>query len=296
MAKLLACILVLWATSCLAGDTVLVFGGKTGWIGEKIVRILQEQGENPICATARLEDRQAIIAEIEKTQPQRIINAAGIIGKPNVDWCEDHKLETIRTNVMATLVLMDVAYEKNLHVTNISTGCIYHYDENHPVGSDIGFTEEEKPNFIGSFYSRTKGMLEELISHYPNVLNLRVKMPFDEEKGFVAKIIHYARVVNIPNSLCDLNSLLPKAVDMSKKEVTGIFNFVNPGTVSHNQVLELYKKYVDPAYHYENFSIEEHNACLKARRANAELNPAKLLALYPDIPHIHDALILLFTK
>jgi 3,5-epimerase/4-reductase len=268
--------------------TILVFGGKKGWIGQKIVTLLKELGHNPICAESRLESRQHIVDEIVRTKPDSIINAAGIIGNPNVDWCEDHKQETIRTNVIGTLNLADVSYMHGLHVTNISTGCIYEYDKAHPIGSGIGFTEKEPPNFDGSFYSRSKIQMETLLLEYPNVLNLRVKMPLSLEldRGFVGKIARYKKLINVPNSLCVLDDLLPIAVDMTLKEVKGNFNFVNPGALSHNQVMDLYIKYIDPSHTYENFTLEEQDKILRARRANAELSAAKLLNLYPDIPHI----------
>lgn len=279
-------------------NNVLVFGGKTGWIGQKIVTILNDLGYNGICAESRLENRESIIKEIFKVQPIAIINAAGITGKPNVDWCEDHKQETLRVNVIGTLNLADVAYCYGIHLTNISTGCIYEYDEKHPIGSGIGFTENEEPNFDGSFYSKTKIILEKLLLEYPNVLNLRVKMPISKEldKGFVGKISKYKKLINIPNSLCVLEDLLPIAVDMTLKNVTGNYNFVNPGTISHNEVMDLYREYIDPNHAYENFTVEEQSKILKARRANAELSPAKLLKLYPDIPHIKESLTRIFKN
>jgi dTDP-4-dehydrorhamnose reductase len=277
---------------------VLIFGGKTGWIGQKIVALLQELGHDTICAESRLENRQDIFNEIARTTPDYIINAAGITGKPNVDWCEDHRAETIRTNIIGNLTLIDVAHLYNIHVTNISTGCIYEYDESHPMWSGKGFTEHDKPNFDGSFYSRTKIILEKLILEYPNVLNLRVKMPISTEldKGFVGKITRFKKVVNIPNSLTILDDLLPIAVDMTLRELKGNYNFVNPGTLSHHEVLDLYKQYLDPTFTYETFSVEEHDKILKARRANAELSVTKLLELYPDILPIKESLARLFER
>lgn len=276
--------------------TILVFGGKTGWIGSEIVRYINQAGHVAICANSRLENRQDILEEIDHAKPDAIINAAGITGKPNVDWCETHKQETIRTNVIGTLNLADIAYCKGLHLTNISTGCIYEYDEIHPMGSGIGFKEEDEPNFAGSFYSRTKIQMEKLLLEYPNVLNLRIKMPvsYELDKGFIGKIVSFKKVINIPNSLCVLEDLLPIAIDMTLKEIKGNFNFVNPGAISHHEVLALYKEYVNPDHCYESFSVEEQNKMLKARRANAELNVNKLLALYPDIPHIKKSLAQLF--
>lgn len=279
-------------------NTVLVFGGKTGWIGQYIVTLLQERKCNVICATSRLENRESIINEINTVKPDFIINAAGITGTPNVDWCETHKQETLRTNVIGTLTLADVAFTYNIHLTNISTGCIYEYDIAHPMGSGIGFTENDEPNFTGSFYSKTKIVLEKLILEYPNVLNLRVKMPIsrDLSRGFIGKITQYKKLINVPNSLCVIEDLLPIAVDMTLKGITGNYNFVNPGTASHNEVLDLYKKYINPHFTYENFTIEEQDKILKARRANAELNTEKLLKLYPNIPPIKEALANLFIE
>lgn len=282
----------------LEAKTVLVFGGKTGWIGQKIVKILEDLGHDPICAVSRLENREAINDEILQAKPDYIINAAGITGKPNVDWCEEHKQETLRANVIGTLNLADIAFLHNIHLTNISTGCIYEYDAKHPSGSGIGFTEEEEPNFTGSFYSKTKIQMESLLLVYPNVLNLRIKMPVSNEmdKGFLGKIIKYKKVVNVPNSLTVLDDLLPIAVDMTLRKIKGNFNFVNPGALSHHEVLELYKQYVDPAHTYEGFTVEEQNKMLKARRANAELSVTKLLKLYPNIPHVRESLIKLLKQ
>ena len=47
-----------------------------------------------------------------------------------------------------------------------ATGCIFEYDDLHPMGSGIGFTEEDSPNFTGSYYSKTKGMVESLLRDF----------------------------------------------------------------------------------------------------------------------------------
>jgi len=52
---------------------------------------------------------------------------------------------------------------------NFATGCIFEYDAAHPEGSGIGFKEEDKPNFTGSFYSKTKAMV--IINYHINKLH-----------------------------------------------------------------------------------------------------------------------------
>lgn len=35
----------------------------------------------------------------------------------------------------------------------------------------------------------------------------------------------------------------------------GVYNFTNPGAISHNEILALYKKHVDPSYTWTNFTV-----------------------------------------
>jgi dTDP-4-dehydrorhamnose reductase len=133
----------------------LLFGGQTGWIGGRIAEMLKEQGKTFYMAESRTQNRESVIAEIEKYKPTHVLNAAGVTGRPNVDWCEDHKAETIRTNVIGTLNIADICAERGIHHLLYATGCIFEYDEAHTIGG-VGFTEEDVANFYGSFYSHTK--------------------------------------------------------------------------------------------------------------------------------------------
>ncbi|MBP7074953.1 MAG: sugar nucleotide-binding protein [Rhabdochlamydiaceae bacterium] len=277
----------------------LVFGGKTGWIGQKITKYLTEQDHLVFTAESRMENRNDVDQEIQRIAPDYIINCAGVTGTPNVDWCEDNKLQTIRTNIIGTLNLVDLAALHQIHITNFSTGCIFEYDEKHPMGSGVGFKEEDEPNFDGSFYSKTKGLLEKLLSYYPNLLNLRLRMPISADlhhKNFITKISRYQKVINIPNSMTILDDLLPIAIDMTLKNVKGVYNFVNTETLSHNEILDLYKYYIDPSFTYQNFTVEEQDKILKARRSNNELNTEKLQQLYPNLPSAKDSLHKVFQK
>lgn len=276
----------------------LIFGAK-GWIGGKLITLLKAQNQEVYAARARLEDRQAIIKDIEQYKPDFVMNAAGVTGRPNVDWCEDHHQETIRSNIIGALNLADVCFQHNIHCTNFGTGCIYEYDAAHFMGSGKGFKEEEEPNFDGSFYSKTKIMLDKLLQNYPNVLNLRLRMPISDdlcERNFITKISKYKKVVNIPNSMTVLSELLPISIEMSLRRLTGVYNFVNPGTISHNEILELYKQYIDPNFSYENFSIEEQNQILKSKRSNNELDASKLAHEFPHLMTIKQAITGVFER
>jgi UDP-glucose 4,6-dehydratase len=135
--------------------------GRTGWIGGLLGKICQKQGILYEYGSGRLENRVQLEADIESTKPSHVFNAAGVTGRPNVDWCESHKIETIRANVVGTLTLADVCKQSNLLLVNFATGCIFEYDNSHQLGSGIGFKEEDTPNFVGSYYSKTKAMVSD---------------------------------------------------------------------------------------------------------------------------------------
>lgn len=270
---------------------VLVFGGKTGWIGGKMIELLLKEGIECSAAGSRIENREAVEKELDAYKPTHVFNAAGITGRPNIDWCEDHKPDTLRTNVIGTLNLADLCMLKDIHCTVYATGCIFKYDDEHKLGSGVGFTEESKPNFDESFYSETKGYMEQMLKCYPNCLILRVRMPISDDlihRNFVTKIVKYERVVNIPNSMTVLHEMLPASLAMAKAELKGVYNFTNPGVISHNEVLDLYTKYVDPTYTYKNFTVEEQSKILKAGRSNNELDTTKLMADMPEGVVIND--------
>jgi len=277
----------------MAEDSYLLYG-KTGWIGGMLIKLLTEQGKTFNLGEARLQNRESLEAEIEKFKPTHVLCAAGVTGRPNVDWCETNQHETIRVNVVGALNIADICHEKGVHCTLYATGCIFEYDETHPIGGP-GFKEEDKPNFDGSFYSKTKGLVEQMFYIYKTLLVLRVRMPISDdlsERNFVTKITKYEKVVNIPNSMTVLTDLLPVSLIMAERKLTGIYNFCNPGAISHNEILDLYKEHIDPDFTYTNFTVEEQDKILAAKRSNNELDCSKIVNDLPDVPikDIHSAM------
>jgi 3,5-epimerase/4-reductase len=172
----------------------------------------------------------------------------------------------------------------------------------------LPFKETDNPNFGGSFYSYTKIRVEDILKHYPDTLILRVRMPVSDDlhpRSFVTKIKNYAKVVNVPNSHTILHDLLPMIVALAEHKETGVFNFTNPGAMSHNEVLEMYRDIVDPSYTWQNFSLEEQSKVIKADRSNCELDPGKLLekveqyrseGYQVDVPEIHESYRMCFSR
>jgi 3,5-epimerase/4-reductase len=280
-------------------EVYLIFG-KNGWIGGKLGELLTAKGKTFHFSNNRLENLESIAKELDEVKATHVLNAAGCTGRPNVDWCEDNKQQTTRTNVVGTLGLADLCWQRKIHMTNYATGCIYEYDDAHTIGGK-GFTEEDEPNFKASFYSYTKGLVEKLVAPYTNVLTLRLRMPLSDDlhsRNFITKISKYEKVVNVPNSMTILYDLLPVSLTMAERNLTGIYNFTNPGAISHNEILALFKQYINPEFTWNNFSLEEQALILKAGRSNNTLDTTKLENALPDmkIPHIQDSIVELFKR
>ena len=64
----------------------------------------------------------------------------------------------------------------------------------------------------------------------------------------------------------------------ARRGLTGIMNYTNPGAISHNEILELYKQYVDPEITWSNFSLEEQAKVIVAPRSNNLLDTARARA------------------
>ena len=66
------------------------------------------------------------------------------------------------------------------------------------------------------------------------------------------------------------------ACAQAKRGLTGIMNYTNPGAISHNEILELYKCYVDSDFTWKNFSVEEQAKVIVAPRSNNLLDTARV--------------------
>lgn len=150
-----------------SGDNVFLIWGGRGWVAGHLEQLLKSQGKTVHMTTVRMEDREAVCKTLDEIKPTHVMNCAGCTGRPNVDWCEDNKQATIRSNVIGTLSLSDACYERNIHISVFATGCIYAYDKAHPIGGP-GYLETDEANFDGSFYSLTKAKVEQVSLVFSN--------------------------------------------------------------------------------------------------------------------------------
>jgi 3,5-epimerase/4-reductase len=104
-------------------ETRFLLTGDGGWICGHLEDLLKAQGKIVHATKVRMEDKAGMSEVFDEFRPTRVINCAGKTGRPNVDWCEDHRVETVRSNVIGTLLLAELCHEKGVHLTNVATGC-----------------------------------------------------------------------------------------------------------------------------------------------------------------------------
>lgn len=276
---------------------VLVYGSK-GWIGKQFIQLLKEQEINFCRGFARVNLIEETKKEILLYCPTHIISFIGRTHGPGyntIDYLEQpgKLVENLRDNLYAQVCLAKICSSFNIHYTCIGTGCIFEYDNEHPMNSTELFQEYDTPNFFGSSYSIVKGFTDMIMQQYENtVLNLRIRLPvsnMDHPRNLISKIIRYEKVCSIPNSITVLPSLLPIILKMMKGEVTGTINLTNPGTITHNKILELYKKHVNPEFTWKTMTIEEQDSMLASRRSNNALDTSTIESLYEDILNAEQA-------
>lgn len=116
-----------------------------------------------------------------------------------------------------------------------------------------------------------------------NALILRIQMPISSDKSicnFITKITTYEKICSISNSMTILDELLPISVEMMKNKETGCFNFTNPGVISHNEILEMYKEIVEHTFTWKNMTIQEQDKLLLSKRSNNSLDTTKQESKY----------------
>lgn len=280
---------------------VLIYGAN-GWIGNQVLELLNQFEINYIKGNARAENLDELEKEIVEINPTHVMSfigrTHGTIGKneyTTIDYLEQPgKIkENVRDNLYSPIVLAIFSSKYNFHYTYLGTGCIFEYDSVHLFGEESnGFNESDVPNFFGSAYSIIKGYTDRLMHLFPNVLNIRIRMPITADlnsRNFITKITTYKKVCSVQNSMSVLPELLPLMIDMAKNKIVGTINLTNPGLISHNEILEMYKNIVNPDFVWENFTIEEQSEILAAGRSNNYLDTTRLESLYPNVTNIKDS-------
>lgn len=277
----------------------LLIYGANGWIGTQFCSFLDRSSTKYAKSSLRVDNTIAVSKEIGTGGYTHVLC---LIGRTSGTYDGEHintidYLEkpgnltlNVRDNLFSPVSLAMICKKHDVHFTYLGTGCIFDYDEIH-TKDDNGWTEEDTPNFFGSSYSTVKGYTDRLMHLFDNVLNLRIRMPISPDnnaRNFITKITKYEKICNMPNSMTVLDTFYPVFLELMTTNVTGTVNCTNPGVITHNEILSLYRDIINPEFTWKNFTIEEQNKILASKRSNNYLDTTKLSSLY-NVPDIHTA-------
>lgn len=268
---------------------ILIIGN--GYIGQRCAAAWP----GAVLSSKYINNKQDVLNLIAEHNPDAILNAAGVVGKPNVDWCETHQLETIAGNTILPIIIAEAAQEKNIYLLHIGTGCVYYgYAKDKK-----GWIESDPGNPL-AVYTRAKYAVDLVLSTLPNVGIARIRMPLDSipsPANLINKLASFKTVIDVVNSLTVVEDMIDVFYKLMKKKATGIFHVTNPGAIKHKEILAMYKKIVCPTH--TNEWIKEENllksGLAQKKRSNNILqspNLAKLgITMRPVKVAVKDALI-----
>jgi len=247
-------------------DKILIVG--KGYIGSRLQEELQ-------CAISdkKIYSYRDAQEEIDKYQPEVLINCVGFTGENNVDDCERDKDKTIFANAFVPIILAEAALRSQIRLVHIGTGCIYHYN----YSKDTPIDEEREPDFYELFYSRTKVYADKpllSLAKKCSVLIARIRVPLDSRphpRNLLTKLIKFKKVINLANSVTYLPDFAKALRHLIKIKANGIYNIVNKNPLVYSRLLEVYKKH-RPDFNYEVIDFKRLNLV----RTNLILSTKKL--------------------
>jgi dTDP-4-dehydrorhamnose reductase len=260
---------------------------------------------------------------LRSERPSLVVNAAGFTGKPNVDACENLKAETIQGNIVLAQTVAQACDVTKTRLGFVSSGCIFSGgkvrdgDGSWSVRTNIntpdlakllearspqirGFTELDEPNFTFqqgncSFYSGTKAVAEQVLAQFPDIYIWRLRIPFDEQDGgrnYLSKIQRYEKAYQNWNSLSHLADFVSACLQTVRLELPGgLYNVVNPGYVSTEEVVRMIQKKIRPDWQPVFWSDDaEFYSFVKAPRSNCLMDSSKLVSNGIKIRPVEEAL------
>ncbi|PIZ71998.1 hypothetical protein COY07_03945 [Candidatus Peregrinibacteria bacterium CG_4_10_14_0_2_um_filter_43_11] len=264
---------------------ILLFG-HTGFIGSHFLKAFGEAGFEVIAKRIEIRDYNQVKALFEEAKPDMVMNATGVTGKPNVDWCETNPIETLSINVAGSINIASIANGMGVYMAQLSSGCVYNGE---PEG---GYKENDEPDFFGSLYSRSRVLSEKALKEFSNVLQLRVRIPIlgrPHPKNLIDKMLKYPKMINKRNSCTVIEDFIPASMKLIEMGQKGIFNMTNIGAMNHEEIMTMYKEIVDPNFQINLMPKEEEDA-LCIRRSNCVLSTDKREELGVHMPPLTESL------
>lgn len=288
--------------------------GASGYLGHAFADALRRRGQPFIPLTRSAIDYtqlDILFGYVRKIQPSLLINAAGFVGKPNVEACEIARDKAIFWNTLLPQTISRACLMTNTPWAHLSSACVYSGARVHTEdevrlernldqpevlrlwqqkpGAFRGFSEADAPNFCFraapcSFYSGTKALAEEAIHGVGQNYIWRLGMTFDERDGarnLLSRIMGYPKVYDCINSLSHLDDAVQACLDLWELRAPfGIYHLTNSGAISNRQIVSSIEHILKPNRTFEFWQNAEEfqRATGQVPRSPAILDGSKLAA------------------
>jgi len=231
---------------------ILIIG--KGYLGIRCTKTWEKDNQ-VILSDKKIEIVQDVEKLINEHSPDVLLSAAGVVGRPNVDWCETHPMETIKGNTVLPIIIAEACKNKNIYMLHMATGCAFYGKSSH----DGPWTEEDygNPEVV---YTKSKFAVDLALSALPNVGIARVRMLLDSKPhpaNLLDKLSKYEKIIDVENSITIVDDMIDVFYQLLEKKAEGIFHVTNPGSIKHKEIMALYKKYVDPNHKNEWIKEDE---------------------------------------
>ncbi|MDD5749551.1 MAG: sugar nucleotide-binding protein [Patescibacteria group bacterium] len=223
-----------------SGGKILIIG--KGYLGTRCA----QSWDDAVITDKIVETVEDVEKLIDEHQPDTILNAAGIVGKPNVDWCETHQVETYKGNTLLPLIIAETCQKKGVYLLHMGTGCIFYGT----APDNQAWTEEDYANPV-AVYTRCKYAADLVLSKLPNIGVARIRIPLDcqpHPANLIDKLASYPKIVDVENSITVVEDMIDVFHQLLEKKAEGIYHVTNPGSIKWREIMEMYKKYVDPSH------------------------------------------------
>ncbi len=217
---------------------ILIIGN--GYVGARCAAAWSDS----VSSTKRVNSVDDALEILEEHQPDVVLNAAGVTGKPNVDWCETNQLVTVNGNTILPWLIAEACRKKNTYLLHVGTGCIFYG----PAPDTKGWKEEDFANPL-SVYSKAKYASDFLLSTLDNVGIARIRLPIDyipSDKNLITRFTKYKTILDVENSITALEDMVRVFRLLLEKKASGIFHCTQKGGIHYRRFIELYNKYIDP--------------------------------------------------
>jgi dTDP-4-dehydrorhamnose reductase len=206
--------------------------GASGFVGRILFEYLSREHEaygsfysNPVERLIHLDmtDLKAVKEILTSLKPDVIIHPAA---NPNVEYCEEHPMETWQVNVEGSKNLIGIAREIGAKFVYFSSDYVFD-------GANGPYSEDDVPNPINE-YGLQKLAVEKLINSLDNYLIIRITVVYGLElrgKNFVMGLIKNLKNGDFTKVPCDqigsptyANNMVQAVKELIEADKTGIYH------------------------------------------------------------------------